>query len=386
MTEQADSPTTTANLKWLVGARSETGYRRSDNQDRMSRMASAVGDVFIVSDGMGGHKGGALAAELTVKTLERRMVAAGRGADLAATMRGAFEAANAAVYDEAHSGHAETERMGATALMLVAADAAATIAHVGDSRAYLFRDGRLQRLTTDHTRVQRMLDAGMISAGEAEVHPDADMLERAMGHKATVEVDVAAPLRLRAGDRILLCSDGLCGYVADDEIAVALSRPALPVEVVDDLVALSLAKGGSDNVTVQLIQHGDFTMPVGPARTLALCLAIAVVASIATAAGLYRFVVTPRLDALSHRVGTLEDDRGRADAERRKIDGRDVVIPPLPPEPVKPVPVPETGVVPRKEPDAAVLPERALERSALPKAPGDAKKKPRAASPVGETR
>jgi len=184
-------------LKWVVGARSETGYARHDNQDRMSRVSAKFGDVFIVSDGMGGHKGGAVAAEMTVKMLESKMVEAGANDEIGDAVKKAFEAANAAVYEKAHSGDSETEGMGATALMVVTRESSALVAHVGDSRAYLFRQGRLQRLTIDHTRVQRMVDAGMLSAKEAEEHPDAGLLERAMGNKPDIEVDIAPWLTLK---------------------------------------------------------------------------------------------------------------------------------------------------------------------------------------------
>lgn len=253
---------------WVVGARSETGYARGENQDRMSRVSAGFGDVFIVSDGMGGHKGGAVAAEMTVATIEKHLVAADAQGDVGESVRKAVEAANEAVYSEAHRGDVHTEGMGATALVVVTRDASALVAHVGDSRAYLFRDGRLQRLTVDHTRVQRMIEANMLSPAEAETHPDASLLERAIGHKPDIDVEVAPWLRLQGGDHLLLCSDGLSGYVEDQEIETVMANDAAPQALVDGLVELSLAKGGNDNVTVQVIRYGDPMANVTSTRML----------------------------------------------------------------------------------------------------------------------
>jgi hypothetical protein len=127
---------------------------------------------------------------------------------------------------------------------------------VGDSRAYLYRKGRLKQLTTDHTVVQKMVQAGMLKPDEAADHPNASVLDRAIGSKPSVVVDISEPWRLKEGDAILLCSDGLSGYVPDAEIAAVLRSHAAVQEIPDRLVKLALEKGGEDNVTVQFIQYG----------------------------------------------------------------------------------------------------------------------------------
>lgn len=241
--------------EWSAGARSETGYKRSENQDRMSRISTAVGDAYIVSDGMGGHKGGATAAQLTVEVIEKMLAALQPPVDLDNAIRQAFIAANARVYNGAHAGDPQTEGMGATGLLLLTQRSSAVVAHVGDSRAYLARDGELRRLTRDHTRVQRMIDAGMLTEEQARDHPDSSVLERAMGHQPNVEVDVSSPIELEYGDEILLCSDGLSSYVDQTDIEAVLAKPLTPTEQVDELVTLSLRNGGYDNVTVQVIRY-----------------------------------------------------------------------------------------------------------------------------------
>ena len=117
------------------------------------------------------------------------------------------------------------------------------------------RNGKLQPLTKDHTRVQRMLAAGMLTEQQAKEHPDAGLLERVIGYRPDVEVDVSEPIELDYGDELLLCSDGLYSYVEHAQIEAVLGKPITPSEQVDELVALSLANGGQDNVTVQVIKY-----------------------------------------------------------------------------------------------------------------------------------
>ncbi|MGH8532876.1 MAG: Stp1/IreP family PP2C-type Ser/Thr phosphatase [Gammaproteobacteria bacterium] len=244
--------------RWEVSARSETGYVREENQDRMSRARVGLGEAYVIADGMGGHNGGALAAELTVNGVQQSLATALPELTVAAAITQAFDAANSMVYERAGSGDPETEGMGSTALLLLTSGSLAYVAHVGDSRAYLYRKRELRQLTTDHTRVQRMVEAGMLSAEEGQHHPEASILERAMGHRPQVEVDIGT-FELREGDGILLCSDGLSGYVDDEGIEAVLRSRATVQEVADRLVELALDRGGQDNVTVQFIQYGERT-------------------------------------------------------------------------------------------------------------------------------
>jgi serine/threonine protein phosphatase PrpC len=249
-----------------VGALSETGYVREENQDRMSGIPVSLGALYIVADGMGGHKGGAVAADLAVQELGRHMQQAPAGEPVEQTIRSAFVKANKTVYEKAHSNDPATEGMGTTAVLLLISGQNATLAHVGDSRAYLYRNDKLTRLTTDHTVVQKMVEAGMLKPEEAADHPDSSVLERAIGSKPDVEVDIRKEL-LNQGDVILLCSDGLCGYVSDTQIESVLRRHKTVKETTADLVQLALEKGGKDNVTVQLIQYGARQEPQAVKQT-----------------------------------------------------------------------------------------------------------------------
>jgi PPM family protein phosphatase len=244
-------------MKLEVAALSETGYVRDENQDRISGSAVRFGHLYIVADGMGGHKGGALAAEMTVKGLQRYFDQAPENATVEEVIRAAFESVNQEVYLQAHSGKGDVEGMGSCVVLLLISGPIARVAHVGDSRAYLYSNGQLTQLTKDHTLVQKMVERGMLSAHETFNHPNANIIERAIGSKSIVEVDISKELRLNDGDAILLCSDGLTGYVRDTDILRVLRSPEKVQEIPKRLVDLALQTGGKDNVSVQFIQYGE---------------------------------------------------------------------------------------------------------------------------------
>jgi serine/threonine protein phosphatase PrpC len=250
-----------------VGALSETGYVRDENQDRMSGSVVPLGHLYIVADGMGGHKAGALAAQMAVEELQRHIGGAPASDPADAVIAAAFKAANDAVYGRSHSGDSATEGMGTTAVLLLISGRVAKVAHVGDSRAYLYRNGSLSQLTTDHTIVQRMVQAGMLKPEEAADHPQSSMLERAIGSAQNVEVDLRSH-PLQSGDALLLCSDGLSGYVSDVQIEDVLRNERTVQETTADLVRLALDKGGRDNVTVQVVRYGPRKATPTPAPTV----------------------------------------------------------------------------------------------------------------------
>jgi PPM family protein phosphatase len=243
--------------EWQVGALSETGPVREENQDRMHRKKVGLGEVFVVADGMGGHKGGALAAQLTVDSLCDCLGKASRNGRIGPTLKRAFEETNQHVYDKAHSGDRVTQGMGSTAVLLLVSGRTAYVAHVGDSRAYLYRHGRLRRLTTDHTRAQRMIDAGILTPQDAQDHPSASVLERAIGTKPVIQMDLTKVSRLKRGDGILLCTDGLSGYASDSDIEGVLRDTPAVNEIPKRLSNLALDRKSKDNVTIQFVQYGN---------------------------------------------------------------------------------------------------------------------------------
>jgi len=247
-------------LSLRVGAKSDRGKVREENQDRISRFRSPFGEVFIVADGMGGHEAGALAAELTISGLERHLSELPPSTAPDEALRQAAQRTNAEIYRRAEAG-SQDRKMGATMVLALVADRRAWIAHAGDSRAYLFREGTLSQLTSDHTRVQQMLDHNMLTEEQARDHPDANIVTRCFGHEEDLEIEVGEPLELNAEDRLLLCSDGLSGYVDDPDIEWTMRASASAQATTDRLVELALKAGGEDNVSVQLLTFAGRPTP-----------------------------------------------------------------------------------------------------------------------------
>lgn len=238
-------------------ARSDVGLLRDGNEDRYL----ARPPVFAVADGMGGHQAGEVASGIAIDLLEDT---ADRTAtpsldDVVATI----EASNAAIRLEART-RAELVGMGTTCTVVVV-DTAIHIAHVGDSRAYRFREGELVGLTDDHSLVASMVREGLMTPADAMTDGRRHVITRALGADDQVKVDVVTADR-RAGDRLLLCSDGLHGQVGDEAIATVLRDGADPGDTADRLVELANAAGGDDNVTVIVIDPDALT-PVGATET-----------------------------------------------------------------------------------------------------------------------
>lgn len=224
-----------------VGSALDIGRVREKNDD--SIMVDPP--LYIVADGMGGHRGGDIASRLALETIEE-LAAAARG-----TLPDQIRRANRAVWDRS----VEDERLAGMGTTLTAArvdGASASIAHVGDSRAYLLREGKLRQLTTDHTLVARMVKSGEITEAEADVHPHKNVLTRALGTDEEVEVDEDT-VALLDGDRLLLCSDGLTGMVTEDQIQAILENSEQPQQAADRLVKAANRAGGIDNISVVVL-------------------------------------------------------------------------------------------------------------------------------------
>ena len=225
-------------MRLRVGVATDIGRVREKNED--SYLVEEP--LFAVADGMGGHKGGDVASQLALETIEGEPAA-----DLAQRLRDA----NAAVFERSQSDRSVTG-MGTTVTAVVVEGTSALFAHVGDSRAYLLRAGDLRQLTDDHTLVARMVKTGEITEAEAEVHPHRSVLTRALGTEPDVIVD-EFDVALTDGDRLLLCSDGLTGMVTEEQIVAILSAAPDPQDAANRLVRAANRAGGVDNITVVVI-------------------------------------------------------------------------------------------------------------------------------------
>jgi protein phosphatase len=225
----------------------DTGRRRRQNEDAF------VCDppLFAVADGMGGAQAGELASRLAAAAIEE----GARSLDGEQAVVRVVRTANARIFERALQDPA-VAGMGTTATVALVDEHAGTLAlaHVGDSRAYLFRDGALEQLTTDHSLVGELVRTGRLTEAEAAVHPHRSVITRALGTDAEVEVDTRT-VELRAADLVLLCSDGLSAMLRDDQIVRLLQETgADPPQAADALVRAANAAGGEDNVTVVIVE------------------------------------------------------------------------------------------------------------------------------------
>ena len=230
----------------LTAAVSHVGRIRASNQDS----GYAGTHLFMVADGMGGHAGGDVASSLATQAVTA--VADERFDSITVAQETLVEAVknSAQELSDAVRSHPDLQGMGTTVSALIRYDDKVVIAHIGDSRIYLFRKKKLEQITTDHTFVQKLVETGRITAEEAIVHPRRNVLMRVLGDFDTnPDVDTVI-LETEPGDRWVLCSDGLCGYVSDDAVSQILRETPDAAEASALLVEAALDRGAPDNVTV----------------------------------------------------------------------------------------------------------------------------------------
>ncbi|KAA9106305.1 PP2C family protein-serine/threonine phosphatase [Microbacterium rhizomatis] len=230
---------------------SHTGKVRSNNQDS----GYSGSNLFAVADGMGGHAGGDVASSLAIMRLQAVDQPFASTSEAERALRDAISDSAAELIDTVAM-RPELAGMGTTVSALVMVDDYAVIAHIGDSRIYLYRDDALTQITTDHTFVQRLVDSGRITPEEARFHPRRSVLMRVLGDMdPDPEVDTFI-MPTQQGDRWLLCSDGLSGVVDDAHTAKALGAGLAPGRTADSLLKQALDAGAPDNVTLVLVDVG----------------------------------------------------------------------------------------------------------------------------------
>ncbi|HPB45795.1 MAG TPA: Stp1/IreP family PP2C-type Ser/Thr phosphatase, partial [Microthrixaceae bacterium] len=236
-------------MRLNVGAATDVGQLRTLNEDSYAVAA----DLVAVADGMGGHRAGEVASALALSTFQLAFSSRDEAAMVAAV-----DAANAAVFEHASS-DLQLSGMGTTlCAAAVIGDGEIAAVNVGDSRIYLLRDGELRQISEDHSFVEALVREGRLTRAQAEVHPQKNVITRALGVEADVLVD-AWTVPVQDGDRIVLCSDGLTNEVPEQTIEDALRQFNDPVEVCGRLITLANIGGGRDNITVVVADIAEST-------------------------------------------------------------------------------------------------------------------------------
>ena len=225
-------------------ARSDVGMVRSNNEDS----GYAGPHLLAMADGMGGHAGGDVASSTVIGALVRLDGEALGGRDVTHALLDRIHGANAEIGDQVHA-DPSLDGMGTTLIALLRAGDKIVLAHIGDSRAFMVRDGEVTQITKDHSFVQNLVDEGRITADEAQTHPQRSLVTRVLTGAADDDPDLVVR-QGRIGDRYVISSDGLTDYVARDTINEVLTTTADPGETADRLVALALRAGAPDNVTI----------------------------------------------------------------------------------------------------------------------------------------
>ncbi|HLS01752.1 MAG TPA: protein phosphatase 2C domain-containing protein, partial [Beutenbergiaceae bacterium] len=243
-------------IAFSFAARSDIGLTRASNQDS----GYAGPHLLAVADGMGGAAGGDIASSVALAHLVPLDGDSHGSDDLLDHLENALQNAHKDLGEYVEQ-YPELAGLGTTVVAMLRSGSTAAMVHIGDSRAYMLRDGALHQVTTDHTFVQFLVDTGQITPEDAETHPQRSIILRALGDNSTA-LDLDTTVRqLNVGERWLLCSDGLSGMVSPDTIAETLTEIDDVGECADRLVDLALRAGGQDNITVILADIVDASTP-----------------------------------------------------------------------------------------------------------------------------
>ncbi|MFN0197418.1 MAG: PP2C family protein-serine/threonine phosphatase [Planctomycetaceae bacterium] len=240
---------------------SDVGLRRQNNQDSHVIQISSDynawrehGHLFVVADGMGGHAVGELASKIAVDTIPQAYFKS-KLPEIPRALRTALETANAAIHERG-TANQDFLRMGTTCSGLVLSRWGAVVGHVGDSRVYRIRQGKIEQLTFDHSLQWELLKRGQLHPDEAFLFEPRHVITRSLGPEPKVQVDIEGPFPVESHDIYVLCSDGLTTYLQDHEIGMICSQ-LIPAEACRFLVNLANLRGGSDNITVVVIRVGE---------------------------------------------------------------------------------------------------------------------------------
>jgi protein phosphatase len=245
-------------MRLRVGARTDVGRVRPQNEDAF--MSRAEDGLFVVCDGMGGAPAGEVASELAIQAIARELQVQSEGDELESSpflphtqrLVEAVRQSNEFIYGEAQKDPRQAG-MGTTIVGAWIRERIAGVAHVGDSRAYLWHNDRLEPLTRDHSLMEAHIEAGLADEGRDLPVEQQNVLVRVLGREPAVDVDVTE-VPVQSGDYVLLCSDGLTRMVAESEVASAIRTYQDPQQICDHLIATANKNGGADNITVVVVE------------------------------------------------------------------------------------------------------------------------------------
>ncbi len=238
-------------MKYIYTSLSKTGQRRLDNEDACGIYNVDAGLLAILCDGLGGNKAGEVASQLTVETIER-IFREEKSIDCLESLKQAVSEANNLVHEKSSS-EPELNGMATTAEALYLKDDNVYWAHVGDSRIYLLRNGKLKQITKDHSLVQKLVDEGFLTLKEAENHPNKNVIMRALGDSSTIDIDLSKQ-KLHSKDdvKFFICSDGVTSVIQDSELQEILKNDDLDSisSILSDMIE---ERGAPDNYTFIII-------------------------------------------------------------------------------------------------------------------------------------
>lgn len=239
-------------VRFTCAGRTDVGVVRSGNEDAFLMVPER--GVFIVADGMGGHAAGEVASEMAVRIVGKAIeqVAGKSDAEAAELIRQGIIDANGAIFQRTLV-EQDKRGMGTTATAMAINGPRYLIGQVGDSRAYVLREGQLYQVTKDHSYVQEQVDAGYLTAEQARTHPYSNVITRCVGANSDVVPDIYVGA-LRTNDVFLLASDGLTGMLEDQDLHALMTQGRSPGELVDTLILEANRRGGLDNVTVIIVR------------------------------------------------------------------------------------------------------------------------------------
>jgi serine/threonine protein phosphatase PrpC len=254
------------NIRLRTAAMTDVGRVREHNEDsvlaveyvRESLIEPAQSHLFVVADGMGGAEAGEVASAIAVETIRSYVegqleTARGEVKNVSELLTGALEEANSKIIEYVAS-HPESRGMGSTGVCAIVTPADAAVAWVGDSRGYLMEGAALRQVTKDHSLVARLVEIGQITAEEALTHEHKNVITRSLGARQSGPAGAEAiASKLKRGDKLLLCSDGLTAHVMDNQIRDILGRNADPFDAARELIAAANAGGGTDNISVIVV-------------------------------------------------------------------------------------------------------------------------------------